>query len=181
MKFLKNWWKSLKYKKRKRKKSMSCLVANIFLVVVDCIQIRMPCLCWITKNVKCSEGTALQRAQNVMSNKNIDHPMLIVECHHCLVHWSLWKKAQFPLSRVAEVRLPIPCLTHCRTPQPNHTVYHSMHILELTKQASSSWRNALWKVLESFSTGQNLPTSAKDWQTDSVSLKERGSFFPIPV
>lgn len=54
---------------------MSCLVANIFLVLVDYIQIRMPCLCWITKNAKCPKGTALLRAQNVMSIKNIDHPV----------------------------------------------------------------------------------------------------------
>lgn len=54
---------------------MSCLVANIFLVLVDYIQIRMPCLCWITKNAKCPKGTALQRAQNVMSIENIDHPV----------------------------------------------------------------------------------------------------------
>lgn len=68
------------------------------------------------KKAKCPKGTALQRAQNVMSNKNIDHPMLILECHHHLVHWSLWKKAQYPLSKVAEARLPIACLTHCRCP-----------------------------------------------------------------
>lgn len=159
---------------------MSCLVANIFLVLVDCIQIRMPCLCWITKNAKFPKGTALQGAQNVMSSKNIDHPMLIVECHHCLVHWSLWKMAQSPLSRVAEVRLPIACLTHCRCPLANPQRI-PLHAHPLAKQASSSWWNTLWRVLESFSTGQNLPTSAKGWQTDSVSLKERGSFFMIPV
>lgn len=75
---------------------MSCLVVNIFLALVDCIQIRMTCLCQITENAKCPKGTALQRAQKVMSIKNIDHPMLILECHYTLVSWSLLEKSTVP-------------------------------------------------------------------------------------